>query len=115
MSSAQSAAVHSGPGYAILTDPDQEIQGFYRVTKSTDIQATLKTLNLSRAMRDWKIIKFWPCSDLKKLEGIIKTGEVLKKRLFNGSPEWIKVDKDGLAKLQKTLEALALVANEDDT
>jgi hypothetical protein len=109
-----SVQTHSGAGYAILTDPDQEIQGFYRVTKTTDIQATMRTLNLSRAMRDWKIVKFWSCSDLKKLEGIVKTGEVLKKRLFNGSVEWIKVDKDGLAKLQKTLEALVLVANEDE-
>jgi hypothetical protein len=109
-----STTTHSGAGYAILTDPDQEIQGFYKVTKTIDIQATMRTLNLSRAMRDWKIVRFWSCSDLKKLEGIVKTGEVLKKRLFNGSPEWIKVDKDGLAKLQKTLEALVLVANEDD-
>lgn len=114
MSSSQSSPAPSGSGYAILTDPDQELQGFYRVIKSTDIQSTIKALNLCRATRDWKVIKFWACSDLKKLEGIIKTGEVLKKRLYNGSTEWIKVDKDGLAKLQKTLESLVFVANEMD-
>jgi hypothetical protein len=117
MSQAQSSASSqpAGCGYAILTDPQQELQGFYKVLKTTDIQALVKTLNLGRADRDWKIIKFWPCSDIKKLEGIIKTGEVLKKRLYNAlSPDWIKVDKDGLVKLQKTIEALAAVANDDN-
>src|SRR5438132_4992611 len=104
----------SGAGYAILTDPDQEIHGFYKVLKVSDIQSSLRALNMARASRDWKLIKFWPCTDLKKLESIIKTGEVLKKRLYNGSQEWVKVDKDGLAKLMKTLEALVIVANETD-
>lgn len=98
--------------YFIATDPDQEKNGYYKVSKSTNLTTTLASLNNCRACKDFKIIKNWPCSDIKKAEEFIKSA--LKNRYVYNSTEWIKIPDDGL--LQKTIakiETLISIVNDE--
>lgn len=103
-----SSAINTG--YALFTDPDQGAKGFYKLAKTTNITTTLAALNGSRAAKDFKTIKFFQCSDLKKLDEFLKSA--LKSKFISGSTEWIKVDEPGLAKLITTIETLATIVNE---
>lgn len=98
--------------YYIATDPDQESEGIYKVSKSTNLANTLNILNNARAMKDFKIIKNWQVTDLKKAEEFIKSA--LKSRYINGSTEWIRVPDD--ATLEKTImkiETLIGIVNDE--
>lgn len=98
--------------YFIASDPDQEKQGYYKVSKSTNLTTTLAALNNSRACKDFKIIKNWPCADIKKAEEFIKSA--LKNKYVNNSTEWIKITDESL--LQKTIakiETLISIVNDE--
>lgn len=97
-------------GYYIATDPDQEKQGFYKVSKTANISTTMTQLNVSRALKDFKLVKFFQCADIKKAEEFIKSA--LKKKYITGSVEWIKVDDvAALNKIQSTIETLVDIVN----
>lgn len=98
--------------YYIATDPDQESEGIYKVSKSTNLSNTLNILNNARAMKDFKIIKNWPVADLKKAEEFIKSA--LKSRYINGSTEWIRVPDDAtLQKIIMKIETLIGIVNDE--
>ena len=98
--------------YYIATDPDQESEGIYKVSKSTNMTNTLNILNNARAMKDFKVIKTWQCADLKKAEEFIKSA--LKSRYINGSTEWIRVPDDAtLQKIIMKIETLIGIVNDE--
>lgn len=100
-------------GIYIVTDPDQQKNGFYKISKTANIKATMMQLNSARANRDFKLINFFQCSDLKKAEEFIKSA--LKKRYIQGSLEWIKVDDEQtLNKVLTTVETLIEITNGSD-
>ena len=99
-----------GSGIYIVTDGDQEKLGLYKVSKTPKIETTMIQLNAARAFRDFKIIKFFPCGDLKQLEEFVS--KALKKLYISGSKEWIKVDETSLTKICNTIESLADIVND---
>jgi hypothetical protein len=101
----------SGSGFYIATDPDQEKNHIYKITKTANITTTLTQLNAARASRDWKVVKFYPCSDIKKLEEFVKGA--LKKKYIANTTEWVKLeDEVSVTKIINTLEALANIVND---
>jgi hypothetical protein len=102
----------TGAGMFIATDPSQEKDGIYKVSKSANITTTLAQLNAARSGRDWKIVKFYPVSDLKKLEEFVKSA--LKNKFMPNSAEWVKVDDAGLNKICNTIETLADIVNNSE-
>lgn len=101
-----------GGGMVIITDPDQEKNGYYKVCRTANIQATLTSLNAARACKDIKVLKFFPCSDLKKLGDFVESA--LKNKFMPGSKEWVKVDSvAAIEKISNTVEALADITNGD--
>ena len=104
----------TGSGIFIGSEPSQEKECLYKVSKTANINSTLNTLNTSRANKDWKIIKFYPCSDTKKLEEFVKSA--LKKKYIPNSTEWVKLeDETALTKVINTLETLADIVNNADS
>lgn len=101
-----------GSGYYIATDPDQEKNGLFKVSKTSKMETTIIQLNAARALKDFRIIKFYPCCDLKALEDFIS--KALKSKYIPNSKEWVKVDEAGLNKLQNTMESLADIVNESE-
>jgi hypothetical protein len=99
-----------GSGYFICTDPDQEKLGYYKISKTSNIAQTITKLNSARACKDFKLIKFYPINDLKKMEDFVKSA--LKNKYIANSTEWVKIDQSGLNKLSNTLEALADIVND---
>jgi len=100
--------------YFIATDPDQQKQGIYKVSKSTNLTNTLNILNNARALKDFRIIKNWQCADIKKADEFIKSA--LKSRYINGSTEWIRVpDESALEKIIMKIETLIGIVNDDDS
>lgn len=97
-------------GYFIISDPHQKQQGYYKVSKTTNINTTLVSLNAARALKDIELIKFYSCNDIKQLEDFIV--KALKTRFINNSKEWIKTDEAGIAKVIVTIETLANIVNE---
>ena len=61
---------YTGSGILIATDSDQEKTGLYKVTKTVDANKTLTMLNSARAMKDFKVVSFLSCKDLKKAEDL---------------------------------------------
>ena len=102
----------TGSCFFIVTDPDQEKQCLYKVVKTANISSTLLQLNSARAFKDFKIVKFFQCSDLKKAEEFIKSA--LKKKFIQSSVEWIKLDDKGLDKTINTIEALIDIVNDNE-
>lgn len=100
-------------GYYVVTDPQQEKDGYYRVSKTANMSNTLTQLNCARANKDFRIVKFYPVSDLKKAEEFIKSA--LKKKYIPNSTEWVKIDDQaGLSKVLSTLETLIDIVNNAD-
>ena len=97
-------------GILIVTDPDQEKIGLYKICKTLNSSQTLMALNAARASKDFKIIKFYSCQDLKKSEEFIK--QAIKNKLFTGSTEWVKLDEAGLTKIISTIETLINIVND---
>ncbi len=93
----------------IVSSPDQEKEGYYKVIKTANITTTLATLNNARALRDFKVIKDFKCSDIKQLEEFLV--KALKTRYITNSKEWIKVDPAGLTKVITTIESLVEIVN----
>lgn len=103
----------TGSGIYLASDPDQMKQGYYKVAKTANITSTINTLNAARANRDWKLIKFFPCTDVKKLEEFVKSA--LKKKYISNSTEWIKLeDEASVTKIVAKLETLADITNDSD-
>jgi hypothetical protein len=102
----------SGAGYYIVTDLDQEKNGYYKISKTANITITMTQLNAARANRDFKLIKFFPVSDLKKAEDFIKSA--LKNKFIPNSTEWVKLDESALMKTQITIETLVDIVNQVD-
>ncbi len=101
----------SGPGYAILTDPHQKKEGYFRVLKTNNIITSFNQMNLARAKRDVELIGFFPCSDLAKVEALVKPA--LKNKLINQNSDWVKCeDEKGIEKLKVTIETLVDIGNE---
>ncbi len=102
-----------GSGYFIASDPDQEKAGLYKVCKTANMTTTITQLNAARANKDFKIIKFFPVTDLKKAEDFIKSA--LKNKYIPNSVEWIKADTDAaLVKVQNIVETLVDIVNGSD-
>jgi len=99
-----------GSGFFIATDPDQEKNGLYKVSKTSKIETTIIQLNSARAMKDFKIIQFYPCENLKQLDEFVR--KAMKNRYVSNSTEWIKVDEAGLIKVRNTIESLADIVSE---
>jgi len=100
----------TGSGFFIATDEDQQQQGYYKVSKTANITTTLAALNASRALRDFRIVKFFPCSDIKKLEDFVKSA--MKTKYIPNSTEWVKVDEKGLIKVETVIETLCDIVND---
>ena len=100
----------SGSGVYIVTDGDQEKLGLYKISKTPKIETTMLQLNAARAAKDFKIIKFYPCGDLKQLEEFVF--KALKKWYIPNSKEWVKLDEASLAKICATIESLADIVND---
>jgi hypothetical protein len=100
-----------GSGYCIITDPDQEKAGLYKICRTANIQSTLTALNAARAAKDFRIIKFFPCSDLQKLGTFVDSA--LKNKFISGNKEWVKTDDIGIAKITTTLSSLCDIVNGD--
>ena len=99
-----------GSGVFIVTDPDQEKVGLYKVGKTSKMETTIIQLNAARAAKDFKIVQFYPCEDLKQLEDFVR--KALKSKYIPNSTEWVKVDEKGLSKIQNTIESLCDIVNE---
>jgi hypothetical protein len=102
-------------GIFIITDPDQEKQGLYKVGKTTNIVTTISQLNLARANKDFRAVNFQKCSDLANLNKAAElVKQALKKKFVNNSTEWIKVDDtQALAKIISQIQSLVDIANDD--
>ena len=70
-------------GILIVTDPDQEKAGYYKICKTINAQQTVISLNAARAAKDFKTIKFLPVNDLKKSEDFVK--QAMNKKYISGS------------------------------
>jgi len=103
---------HTGSGIYLGTDPDQEKASFYRVAKTANITTTLAQIQATRAMRDFKIIKFFPVQDLKKAEEFIRSA--LKNKYLPNSTEWVKTDENGINKIANTVETLVDIVNNSE-
>jgi hypothetical protein len=108
MASASSSA--DKKGFFCATDPDQEKDGYYKVARTENIDQTMSTLNASRANRDFKLVRFFPCKDLKQLEEYIK--KALKSRFISNSIGWVKVEANGIDKVLDKIEALVSVVDD---
>lgn len=103
----------TGPGFYIATDPSQERDGLYKVASTANISLTMAQLNAARANRDFKLVKFFQVSDLKKASEFIKSA--LKKKYIPNSTEWIKIDDESvLNKTIATIESLVDIVNDAD-
>jgi hypothetical protein len=99
--------------YFVATDPDQERQGIYKISKTANMANTLNVLNNARANKDFKIVKTWQCNDIKKADEFIKSA--LKSKYINGSTEWIKVPDDAtFQKIIMKIETLIGIVNDDE-
>jgi hypothetical protein len=94
----------------LITDPDQEVKGYYRLIKNNNKSQTLSTVNLCRALHDVKEIHSWECRNLKKADLFLK--EQFKKKWINNT-EWIFCDKAGLEKVINTVNMLIILSNDD--
>jgi len=103
----------NGAGFYIVTDPSQEKEGLYKVASTANITLTMAQLNAARANRDFKLVKFFHVSDLKKASEFIKSA--LKKKYIPNSTEWVKVDDEVmLNKTVATIESLIDIVNDAD-
>ncbi len=99
-----------GSGYYVVTDPDQEKLGIFKVAKTANIATTMLQLNAARSAKDFRIVKFFACADLKKLTEFVESA--LKAKYIPNSKEWVKLDDAGLAKVLVTIETLADIVND---
>ncbi len=101
----------SGSGwFFIATDPDQEKLGYYKIIKTNNLSTSMIQLNNARALKDFKVVKSFQCSDLKKAEDFIKSA--MKNKFVTGSNEWIKLPNDtALPKIVNTIETLVEIVN----
>lgn len=104
--------ISNGSGIFVVTDPDQEKLGLYKVGKTANIKNTLTALNAARASKDFKLVNFMPCNDIHKAENFIK--QALKKRYVANSQEWIKIEEQAaLAKITAQIESLVTITNDE--
>lgn len=102
----------NGPGIFIATDPDQEKDGLYKVGKTANIASTISQLNAARANKDFKLVGFFSCIDLKKIDEFIKSA--MKKKYIPNNTEWIKLDDNAaLFKVVQTVETLVEIVNNE--
>lgn len=102
----------TGSGIYVATDPDQESKGYYRVGKTANISSTIKQLNNARAQKDFKLVCFYPCADLKKIEDFIKSA--MKKKYIPNSTDWVSLpDEKALSKAVNTIESLVEIVNDE--
>jgi phage pi2 protein 07 len=111
MSSSSSHNQISGSGYLISTDPNQKRDGYYRVMKTNNAAQSLLQMNLVRAKKDIECVAFFTCTDLAKVEVLVKPA--IKNKLVAGSTDWVYCpDEKSVEKLKVTIETLVDIGNE---
>ena len=95
-------------GLYIISDPDQKINGFYKVAVTSNTNNTITQYNVYRAKKDAELIFFLSCTDPNRALEIVKTSY---KNKFISNTDWINIGIGAdIDKFKSTVETLIKIS-----